>query len=148
MTQTQTAPMPKVEPSFILGGNYEWHVTPGRRVLEKAGTSPQQKVLDMLAPLDLTLGQQIKRAIDEVDEQGQYAKRDAPRSNHDSPATFDPGTPEPKNIAEAISTGYHGFEATLRDPSVGHQQVANRYSFTTESSVRRWRKKNEVEVSR
>lgn len=55
---------------------------------------------------------------------------------------------QPKNLAEALNWAYPGFEVALRDSSVGHKAVADQFPFTSESSVRRWRKANGVEVSK
>lgn len=52
----------------------------------------------------------------------------------------------PKNLADALKSDYPGFEAALRDSTQGHKAVAEAFPFTSETSVRRWRKANGVEV--
>lgn len=65
---------------------------------------------------------------------------DVPRKLLESPAhTY-------KNLAEGVANDER-FVSVLRDPSVGHKAVAEQYPFTSESSVRRWRKANGVVLS-
>ncbi len=52
--------------------------------------------------------------------------------------------PAPANLAEGIEQNYPGLVAALKDSGLGHKALAEKFPFTSESSVRRWRKKNEV----
>lgn len=52
-----------------------------------------------------------------------------------------------KNLADGVANDPR-FVSVLADPSVGHQAVAEQYPFTSESSVRRYRKAQGIEVTR
>lgn len=60
-------------------------------------------------------------------------------------ADLDVSVKRPSNLDEYIKI-QPGLEQDLRDPAIPHRALATRYEYTTESSVRRWRKAHGVEL--
>ncbi len=138
-----------ISPAF--GGPYQWEgpkTAPRLTLVPKKGT--MHDALGLGVPLRNAERVEVDLTETVVSENPIYdqVKQAAKQAATGQPGLVVAEPVQPENLAEALKANTPGFEDALRDPSIGHRFVANAFPFTSESSVRRWRKSNGVEVAK